>query len=367
MTWYYALGNERQGPIDDAALDRLIATGVVTPETLVWRAGMADWQPLAQVRPRTAPAPVIPPPPAAITPAPAAGAPDTRPRFGTPTPTSTPAVTPAPGAYGSHGAAGGAGDWNQAGAGAGAAGWSQTGAASPEDAGQIYARVIGEGRSFAVGEVIGQAWQLVMDNIGLAVGAAVVVIVCLVVAGVIPCLGAIIGLVINPVLIGGLQNLLLKMHRREPAEFGDVFAPFSTSFLQLFLFGLVQMVLSVVAMMPGYAVIFFGSLLADRSEGASLLLSLVGVLLILPPAIYLGVSWIFSPLLIIDKRLDFWPAMELSRKVAAKHFLGVFALLLICGLIMMGGALALCVGLFVAAPIAFGAIAIAYDELFGRA
>ena len=39
-------------PLDDAALDRLIATGVVTPDTLVWKAGMADWQPLAQARPR---------------------------------------------------------------------------------------------------------------------------------------------------------------------------------------------------------------------------------------------------------------------------------------------------------------------------
>ena len=94
MTWYYALGNERQGPIDDAALDRLIATGVVTQDTLVWKAGMADWQPLGQARPRAAapPAPVIPPPPAAITPAPAAitpapaPPPDTQPRFGTPAP-----------------------------------------------------------------------------------------------------------------------------------------------------------------------------------------------------------------------------------------------------------------------------------------
>jgi len=361
MTWYYALGNERQGPIDDAALDRLIATGVVKSDTLVWRAGMADWQPLAQARPSAAPSPVIPPPPAAITPAPAAAVPDTQPRFGTPTPASTPAVTPAPGAgaYGSYGAAGGTG--------AGAAGWSQTGAASPENADQIYARVIGEGRSFAIGEVIGQGWQLVMDNIGLTVGASLVVIICLVVAGIIPCLGFIIGLVVNAPLIAGLQNLLLKLHRQEPAEFSDVFSPFSTSFLQLFLFGLVQMVLSVVAMMPGYAVIFFGSLLADQSEGASALLTLVGGLLILPPAIYLGVSWLFSPLLIVDKRLDFWPAMELSRKVAAKNFLGVFALLLICGLIAMGGALALCVGLFFAVPVAFGAIAITYEELFGRA
>ena len=57
MTWYYALANERQGPIDDATLDGLIAAGTVTPDTLVWRAGMTDWQPLAQARPRVTPVP----------------------------------------------------------------------------------------------------------------------------------------------------------------------------------------------------------------------------------------------------------------------------------------------------------------------
>ena len=119
-----------------------------------------------------------------------------------------------------------------------------------QSADQLYARVIGEGRSFVLGDAIGQAWQLVMDNIGLAVGAAAVVLICVVVAGIIPCLGAIIGLVINPVLIGGLQNLMLKLHRDEPAEFGDVFSTFSTSYLPLFLFGLVQMVLTVVAAIP---------------------------------------------------------------------------------------------------------------------
>ena len=54
MTWYYAIGNERQGPVDDATLDRLIASGTVTADTLVWRAGKADWQPLSQARPSVA-------------------------------------------------------------------------------------------------------------------------------------------------------------------------------------------------------------------------------------------------------------------------------------------------------------------------
>ena len=204
-------------------------------------------------------------------------------------------------------------------------------------------------------------------NLGLAVGATFVVLLCITIAGIIPCLGIIIGLVVNPVLIGGLYRMFLKMHRGEPAEFGDAFSAFSTSFLPLFLFGLVQLVVQFIVLIPGYGLIFLGSALADRNEGLMIVFFLLGFLVILPPAIYLGVSWVFSQLLIVDKGLDFWPAMELSRKVAGKQFFSVFGLLFLCGLIVLAGFIALCLGVFVAAPIVFAAIAIAYDDLFGRA
>ena len=356
MTWYYALGNERQGPIDDAALDRLIAAGTVTPDTLVWKAGMADWQPLSQARPRVAPvpAPVVPPPPAAI--APSAGAPDTQPRFGTPTPSAMPAATPTAGAYGAAG--------SSYGAASGQAGWTQPGG-GPETAEQIYARVVGENRTFAIGEAIGRGWELVSGNFGLAVGATAIWILCSA-AGAIPCLGILISLCVTPILQAGLYRLFLKLHRGEPAEFGDAFSAFSTSYLQVFLYALVQVILIGICLIPGYALTMIGSLFAQRSEALGMLLSFVGVLLILPPAIYLAVSWAFAPLLIVDKGLDFWPAMELSRKVAAKNFFGVFGLLFICGLIFMAGVIALCLGIFVSAPLALAAIAVAYDGVFGR-
>jgi hypothetical protein len=53
--------------------------------------------------------------------------------------------------------------------------------------------------------------------------------------------------------------------------------------------------------------------------------------------------------------------------VVAKQFLGVFGLLFICGLIFLAGVVALCLGVFVAAPLALAVIAVAYDDLFGRA
>lgn len=43
MTWYYVEGEERVGPVSDSRMDQLIAKGVVTRDTLVWREGMAEW------------------------------------------------------------------------------------------------------------------------------------------------------------------------------------------------------------------------------------------------------------------------------------------------------------------------------------
>jgi membrane protease subunit (stomatin/prohibitin family) len=44
--WYYALGSERKGPVDIAALR---ASGAVTAETLVWRQGMPEWAPASRI------------------------------------------------------------------------------------------------------------------------------------------------------------------------------------------------------------------------------------------------------------------------------------------------------------------------------
>ena len=46
VAWYYAVGGERKGPVDQAAL---AVPGTLTPETLVWRHGMTSWTPAGQV------------------------------------------------------------------------------------------------------------------------------------------------------------------------------------------------------------------------------------------------------------------------------------------------------------------------------
>jgi hypothetical protein len=45
--FFYNLNGQQQGPVSEEQLRQMVATGAISPETLVWREGMADWQPLA--------------------------------------------------------------------------------------------------------------------------------------------------------------------------------------------------------------------------------------------------------------------------------------------------------------------------------
>jgi uncharacterized RDD family membrane protein YckC len=51
MDWYYVDAGNRVGPVSEAEFEQLAATGKLQANTLVWREGMANWQPFAQVRP----------------------------------------------------------------------------------------------------------------------------------------------------------------------------------------------------------------------------------------------------------------------------------------------------------------------------
>ena len=51
MNWYYDQGGQRQGPVPESEIDRLLASGAINETTLVWREGMANWAPLREARP----------------------------------------------------------------------------------------------------------------------------------------------------------------------------------------------------------------------------------------------------------------------------------------------------------------------------
>src|SRR5688572_19911473 len=61
MNWFYANAGQQVGPINEADFERLAREGVIQPATLVWREGMANWEPYSAIAPARSPsAPVAP-------------------------------------------------------------------------------------------------------------------------------------------------------------------------------------------------------------------------------------------------------------------------------------------------------------------
>lgn len=101
---------------------------------------------------------------------------------------------------------------------------------------------------------------------------------------------------------------------------------------------------------------------------ATILMSIfacIGYILCIIPGIIINTMYLFVYPLIIERKMDFWDAMELSRKTVSKNLSGFVGFFLLIILISIGGALACCVGVLFTSPIIACATAAAYRDIFG--
>lgn len=207
--------------------------------------------------------------------------------------------------------------------------------ASRIDADALATRLCARPFELDIGGCVSRGFRLVQDHFWLVVGAWAVSLVIQLALWGVPYVGGVSGIVLGAVFLGGLHLFFLRLSRGEPATIGDVFAGFGSAIGPLILVGVV-----------------------------STLLEWVGFFLCILPGIYLAIAWHYASLLVLDKKVDFWAAMELSRKVVTRHWFGVFGLALVAILLWIGGLLACCIGIFVAGPIATAAIVYGYRDLF---
>jgi hypothetical protein len=212
-----------------------------------------------------------------------------------------------------------------------------------------------------LGDCITRAWGLLKSDFWPIVGCSTLVLIAL--AGI----NQLFGLITNPIInemvtsrnfsvhgilivvgvtivsapvstifMAGLFKYYLKLIRGETAGVGDAFSGFGPQTGQLILLSLVQMTLVLV----GYA-------------------------FCVVPGIYLSVAWYFALPLVIDRGLNFWDAMQLSRCLVNKHWFIVFAAMLVFGLLSMLGIIACGIGILATLPIGMIALMYAYETIFG--
>ena len=73
----------------------------------------------------------------------------------------------------------------------------------------------------------------------------------------------------------------------------------------------------------------------------------------------------FAILFVLDKRMNFWPALEASRKLISKKWFSFLGLAVLLVLTNLGGAFALGIGLLVTIPWTYCIIVAAFEDIVG--
>jgi hypothetical protein len=213
--------------------------------------------------------------------------------------------------------------------------------AAPEAPAPVGARAMAEdilarGTTIDAGRCVARAWALVQRDPVILIGSALVAWGLIVGIALLPRVGWIIGMVINSPMLGGLYYVYLGRIRGLAVGPEDVFAGFRLAFTPLVLAGLLV--------------------------GA---ITSLGFLALIVPGIYFAIAFMFVQPLVIDRQLDPWTALEISRRVVHRQWWTMLALALIATLIVLAGLLAFGVGVVIAVPVATAALMYAYEDLFG--
>jgi hypothetical protein len=196
-----------------------------------------------------------------------------------------------------------------------------------------------------IGKYFSRGWEIFKQNALLFVAFFVVIMVIFGAASLLPYpLGAggegkggggIVNAILSPIFFAGFYIVAFKVAKGRNAAFGDFFLGFN-NFLQLFLTQ------------------FIGNFLVA-----------IGLILLIIPGIYLLISYMFAVPFVVEKNLDFWNALETSRKLISRNWFGFLGLALLIGLLNLGGALLLGIGLLVTIPWSFCILTAAFEDIAG--
>jgi hypothetical protein len=368
MKWYYVSGGQQVGPVDDAQIEGFVRAGQVRPETLVWHEGMPNWQPYGQVKPAapgTTPAPPIFTPSTPLTGSATAGA-------GEVVCAECGKIFPVESTI-------------QIGSSRVCAGCKPVFMQRMLEGGRLQApyspagisesELLAQDYDVNIGSCFQRAWEAFKADPGTYIGVSLLVYLAIFAVNVIPYLSLLLALFFMGPLTAGLWIFNIKKIRGQPADIGDGFSGFSSKFWQYFLVQLIRTLVTsaiVIFIVIGVVIALAatGGLKQDLRNGnfppAMIAVFVIAGLAAWAAVVYFQVCWLFALPLAADKGMEFWPALQLSRRIVMKHWWMTFWLTFVSGLLVFAGMLACFVGVFVTGPVAFAMLAAHYDHVFGR-
>lgn len=214
-------------------------------------------------------------------------------------------------------------------------------------------------------ECIRAGWDLVKDNYWLILG---ITLVGNLIAAAVP-----FGILAGPMMCGIYYCLLRKLRGR-PIKFEMLFKGFEY-FVQSLIATLIMLVPILAVVIPGYIMVFailFASMPKPGAAGGPppglptsfFVAYFVFLAVVVLVAAVAAVLFFFVYPLILDRKLTGVQAIKTSLRAAMGNLGGILGLVVLNFLLTFVGVLACYVGAFFVMPIHFGAIAVAYRQVF---
>jgi hypothetical protein len=219
-------------------------------------------------------------------------------------------------------------------------------------------------------DCIARSFTLWKNHFLSLVGVTCLMMIIQMAIGFVPVLGSLSGVLLSGVFNGGLYYYYLGKMRGQPRDIGDIFAGFSKAFVPLMLANLIMTLIFFVVLMPFFGPFFFvigkavlsGGLQPGElppMSGAAIGFMVLGLI----PLLYLSISWLFTFMLVIDRGLGPWTAMEVSRRVIGRRWFSMLVLVICATILGMLGLLGLFIGVIFTLPLIFGSVLYAYEDL----
>lgn len=215
-------------------------------------------------------------------------------------------------------------------------------------------------------QCIKAGWEMIRQRYWLFVGMAAVGTL---IGSAVP-----MGILMGPMMCG-LYLSLFKLRRREPVEFGTLFKGFD-----FFGPGVIATLLHVlpilVIVIPAYFLFYVGmifsmaaqSTMEEPNPGAMFaVFAMFGLfwLVMIVLMVIVSIGFTFAHPLIVDRKMQGFDAVKLSFKGAMANFWRLLGMAMLSFGLSLVGLLLCYVGMFLVLPITYGAVAAAYEQVFG--
>lgn len=240
-----------------------------------------------------------------------------------------------------------------------------------------FEQVLREGYEFKFDQYLSKGWDLFKKGAGSLIGFYIIVIVAVFLLSLIPFV-SLLSSFLQAAFMAGIYIFLRRLLVREE-NFNQLFEGFNyfgniAAFVIIrFLFFLPFLALLFTVIFPFELFLeliggdidtqYFAEEIALSMEGNIATIIFVYFLLIVG-VIFIYVSYAFTLPLISDAKLDFWQAMETSRRIIGKKFIMFLLMFIVLGIIAIVGTIVTCfLGIFVVVPYIYCVIFAAYDDI----